>query len=76
MLPHEELFERLQDVTELNGLIGTTEDLHLDCKIWPQRDEEAQRVLTKALCGFANAEAVSSPSASRRRAVRASMTLT
>src|SRR6185437_13619877 len=56
MPSHNELFQRLQDVTELKGLIGKTEDLHLDCKIWPQKDEDAQRILAKALCGFANAE--------------------
>jgi hypothetical protein len=54
--PYEELFQRLQDVAELNRLIGKTEDLHLDCKIWPQKDEDAQRILAKALCGFANAD--------------------
>ena len=56
MLPYEELFRRLQDVAELKSLIGKTENLHLDCKIWPQKDEDAQRMLAKALCGFANAE--------------------
>src|ERR1017187_9602732 len=56
MPPHDELFHRLQDVAELNGLVGKTEDLHLDCKIWPQKDEEAQRMLAKVLCGFANAD--------------------
>jgi hypothetical protein len=56
MQPHEELFQRLQSLAELNGLIGQTENLYLDCKIWPQKDEEAQRVLAKALCGFANAD--------------------
>jgi hypothetical protein len=56
MLPHVELFRRLQSLAELNGLIGQTENLYLDCKIWPQKDEDAQRVLAKALCGFANAD--------------------
>jgi hypothetical protein len=56
MRPHEELFQRLQDVAELNRLIGKTEDLYLDCKIWPHDDEKSQRVLAKALCGFANAD--------------------
>lgn len=56
ILPHDELFQRLQSLAELNGLIGQTENLYLDCKIWPQKDEEAQRVLAKALCGFANAD--------------------
>jgi len=56
MVPHDELFQRLQSLAELNGLIGQTENLYLDCKIWPHKDEEAQRVLAKALCGFANAD--------------------
>jgi len=55
-LPYNDLFARLQDVTELLGLVGKTEDLYLDCKIWPPKDEEAQRMLAKGLCGFANAE--------------------
>jgi hypothetical protein len=54
-MPYLELFRRLQDVAELDALIGQTEDLYLDCKIWPPRDEDARRVLAKALCGFANA---------------------
>jgi predicted HTH transcriptional regulator len=54
--PHEELFKRLQSLNELNGLTGQTETLYLDCKIWPQKNEDAQRVLAKALCGFANAD--------------------
>jgi hypothetical protein len=53
--PHEELFSRLRDVNAIRMLIGKTEDLHLECKIWPKEDDE-QRVLAKALCGFANAE--------------------
>jgi len=56
MPPHEELFRRLQSLAELDGLVGQPENLYLDCKIWPQKDEEAQRVLAKALCGFANAD--------------------
>jgi hypothetical protein len=56
MPPHEELFHRLQTAGELHALIGQTEDLHLDCKLWPNRDDDAQRVLAKALCGFANAD--------------------
>jgi len=38
------------------ALIGSTEDLHLDCKIWPSKEDEMQRMLAKALCGFANAD--------------------
>ena len=56
MAPYEELFQRLQRASEIHALIGQTENLHLDCKLWPQRDEDAQRILAKALCGFANAD--------------------
>jgi hypothetical protein len=56
MSPYEALFHRLQTAGELHALIGQTEDLHLDCKLWPNRDDDAQRVLAKALCGFANAD--------------------
>jgi hypothetical protein len=56
MMPHEELFKRLHDAANIKALIGTTEDLHLDCKIWPPSENDAQRVLAKALCGFANAD--------------------
>ena len=52
--PHEELVKLLQSVAEIKALTGTTEDLHLDCKIWPPND--AQKVLAKALCGFANSD--------------------
>jgi hypothetical protein len=54
--PHEESFKRLQSVAEIKALIGTTEDLHLDCKVWPPSENDAQKVLAKALCGFANAD--------------------
>lgn len=56
MLPHEHLFQRLKDVAAISALINTTEDLHLDCKTWPSRDDDAQRMLAKALCAFANAD--------------------
>jgi len=56
MPSHEESFSRLQNVAEIMALIGTTEDFHLDCKIWPANENDAQRVLAKALCGFANAD--------------------
>jgi hypothetical protein len=56
MAPHEELFQRLQSAAEIHALIGQTENLHLDCKLWPQKDEDAQRILAKALCGFANGD--------------------
>jgi predicted HTH transcriptional regulator len=56
MPSHEESFNRLQNVAEIMALIGTTEDLHLDCKIWPPNENDAQKILAKALCGFANAD--------------------
>ena len=56
MSSHEELFERLKNVAEIKALVGTTEDLHLDCKVWPTSESDAQRILAKAMCGFANAD--------------------
>jgi hypothetical protein len=56
MSPLETRFEHLQNLTELCSLVGQTEDLHLDVKEWPVRDDEAQRVLAKALSGFSNAD--------------------
>jgi len=56
MARHEELFQLLQDPAEIRALIGKTEDLHLECKAWPQSDGDAQRVLAKCLCGFANGD--------------------
>jgi len=53
---HKQLFERLQDREGILQLVGTTEDLHLDCKVRPYNENEAQKVLAKALCGFTNAE--------------------
>ena len=51
----EEIFRLLQEVSEIRGLIGTSENLHLDCKSWP-KDPDVSRVLGKAICGFANSE--------------------
>jgi hypothetical protein len=48
MPSHEESFNRLQNVAEIMALVGTTEDLHLDCKIWPTNENEAQKFLAKA----------------------------
>ena len=36
--------------------VGECEDSHLDCKEWPTKDEDAQKLLAKAACGLANAE--------------------
>jgi hypothetical protein len=52
----EARFEQLQSLAEIQALVGETEDLHLDAKEWPSRDDEAQRVLAKALSGFSNAD--------------------
>jgi hypothetical protein len=46
----------LQDLAAIKALVGTTENLYLDCKIWPPNENDAQKVLPKALCGFANAD--------------------
>jgi len=56
MPSHEELFKRLQDLAAIKALINTTEDLYLECKIWPPKEEDRQRTVAKALCGFANAD--------------------
>jgi len=54
--PDAELFQRLQDRAEIHALIGQTENLHLDCKTWPAKDEDGQRILAKAFAGFANGD--------------------
>lgn len=56
MLPHEDLFQRLHDLTEIRHLVGTSEHLHLECKTWAGSENERQKALAKALCGFANAD--------------------
>jgi hypothetical protein len=56
MTTAEDRFRHLQDLTGIQALIGQTEDLHLDCKEWPSRDDDAQRVVAKAISGFANAD--------------------
>jgi predicted HTH transcriptional regulator len=52
----EALYGSLQNASAIKGLINETEDAHLDCKEWPSKDEEAQKMLAKAVCGLANAE--------------------
>ena len=56
MTVHDELFHRFQSASEIYALVGQTEDLHLECKRWPDKDKDAQSILAKALCGFANAD--------------------
>ncbi len=56
MSPLETRFEQLRNLAEIQALVGQTEDLHLDAKEWPARDDDAQRVLAKALSGFSNAD--------------------
>jgi len=56
MSRHEDLFQRLQNVNAILNLIGQTEDVHLAFKIWPPSDGDAQNMLSKALCGFANSD--------------------
>jgi Putative DNA-binding domain len=52
----EEIFEQLQDATAIVGLIGEPEDAHLDCKEWPSKDDDAQKMVAKAACGMTNAD--------------------
>jgi predicted HTH transcriptional regulator len=52
----EQLFHQLQSASAILALIGQSEDAHLDCKEWPSKDEDCQRVLAKAACGLTNAE--------------------
>src|SRR5438552_1285599 len=53
----EQLFHQLASgPTAILAFIGKSEDLHLECKTWPTKDDEAQRVLAKAACGLANAD--------------------
>jgi hypothetical protein len=52
----EQLFNQLTNCSAILALIGQCEDAHLDCKEWPKKDDDAQRVLAKAACGFANAD--------------------
>ncbi len=52
----EELYNELQNAAAILALIGTSEDSHFDCKEWPARDDDAQKMLAKAACGLTNAE--------------------
>jgi hypothetical protein len=54
--PLETRFEQLRSLAEIQALVGQSEDLHLDAKEWPMRDDDAQRILAKALSGFSNAD--------------------
>ena len=52
----EQLFQQLQKSPAIHALIGQSEDAHFDCKEWPSKDEDAQKVFAKAACGLANAD--------------------
>lgn len=52
----EELFESLNHPDAIHALVGKTEGLHLDCKVWPAKDDDAQKMIAKAACGFANGD--------------------
>lgn len=52
----EEIYQRLQTGSAILELVGECEDAHFDCKEWPTRDEDAQKMLAKAACGLTNAE--------------------
>jgi hypothetical protein len=56
MSPLEMRFEKLRSLDQIQALLGQTEDLHLDCKEWPVREDDQQRILAKALSGFSNAD--------------------
>jgi hypothetical protein len=50
------LYGGLQTLHDLLELKGQPEDSHLDCKEWPSKDDDAQRMLAKAICGMTNAD--------------------
>jgi hypothetical protein len=50
------LYDALQTREGLLELVGQPEDSHLDCKEWPSKDDDAQRILAKAICGMTNAD--------------------
>jgi Putative DNA-binding domain len=54
MPQHDNLFESLSDAPTISALIGQSEHLYLECKTW-STEQESQKNLAKALCGFANA---------------------
>ena len=51
-----EIFQRLQSAAAVRALVGACEDSHFDCKEWPTKDEDAQKMMAKAACGLTNAE--------------------
>jgi hypothetical protein len=44
----ETLYSELRDLSAIEGLIGQPEDSYLDCKEWPAKDDDAQKLLAKA----------------------------
>lgn len=52
----EQLFQELRSVSAVKGLTGQCEDAHFDCKEWPGKDDDAQKMIAKAACGLTNAE--------------------
>jgi hypothetical protein len=52
----EDLFAKLQSTDAVLDLIGEAEDAHLDCKEWPSKEDDAQKMLAKAACGLTNAD--------------------
>jgi hypothetical protein len=52
----EHLFHELQSAEAIRALIGQPEDAQFDCKEWPHKEDDAQRMLAKAACGLTNAE--------------------
>jgi len=52
----ETLFAQLQGASAVRALIGEAEDAYLDCKEWPTKEDDAQKMIAKAVCGLANAD--------------------
>jgi len=56
MIRPQELYSQLQDAAAVMALVGEAEDAHLDCKEWPTKDDDAQKMLAKAATGLTNAD--------------------
>jgi hypothetical protein len=52
----KDLYNSLQKHEDLSALIHQPEDSHLDCKEWSSKDDDAQKMLAKAICGMTNAD--------------------
>jgi hypothetical protein len=52
----EFLYADIKDRPAIDRLIGESEDGHLDCKVWPDKEKGGHEMLAKAICGFANSD--------------------